>query len=316
MRMSRSPSRAAAIAAMLTLAGCEAPLILDHVEAQRGATTQRYDLFQAAAANGEAIVVVGNGGVVVTSEDDGATWTRRQLDGAPFLLDVDTCPNREFIALAAERQVWFGDSAGRSWRAAAIDTFEAVQAVTCDPRGTIWVVGSFSTIWRSDDGGESWRETSMDEDMHLTTIQFVDAQTAFMTGEFGDILRSRDGGETWARVASLPDEFYPQAAHFSDSQTGWIAGLNGTIWHTVDGGQTWTAQSTGTTAPLYGISTDGAGLFAVGGFGTVLASSPDGDWSRIDHGKPIRFYLRGILPLENDRILTVGGAGALYVIET
>jgi photosystem II stability/assembly factor-like uncharacterized protein len=137
-----------------------------------------------------------------------------------------------------------------------------------------------------------------------------------MTGEFGDILRSQDGGETWAYVASLPDEFYPQAAHFSDSQTGWIAGLNGTIWHTVDGGQTWTPQSTGTTAPLYGISTNGAGLFAVGGFGTVLASSPDGAWSRIDHGKPIRFYLRGILPLENDRILTVGGAGALYVIET
>lgn len=316
MKMSRRRSLAATIAATLALAGCEAPLVLDHVEDQRGATTQRYDLFQATATNGEALVVVGNGGAVLTSGDDGATWERQQLPGAPFLLDVETCPDQQFVALAAERQVWFGDAAGQHWRSAQIDTFEAVQAITCDPRGTIWVVGSFSTIWRSDDGAESWAETSMDEDMHLTTIQFVDAQHGFMTGEFGEIVRTQDGGETWEYLASLPDEFYPQAAHFRDVQTGWVAGLNGTIWSTVDGGETWTAQSTGTTAPLYGIAANGAGLFAVGGFGTVLAANPDGDWSRIDHGKPIRFYLRGILSLEDHRILAVGGAGALFVIET
>lgn len=315
MAIRRSPWQAIAVAASV-LAGCEAPLVLDHVEAQRGATTQRFDLFQATATNGAAIVVVGSGGVVITSDDDGATWNRQQLAGAPFLLDLTTCANQEFVALAAERQVWFGDATGRNWRVAPIDTFEAVQAITCDPRGNIWVVGSFSTIWRSEDGGETWTETSMDEDMHFTSIQFVDADNGFMTGEFGDILKTQDGGETWEYLEPLPDEFYPQAAHFSDTQIGWVAGLNGTIWHTTDGGQTWSAQPTGTTAPLYGIAANGAGLFAVGGFGTVLASNSAGEWSRVDHGKPIRFYLRGILSLDDHRILAVGGAGALFVIET
>ena len=315
MRIRRTPSGIVAVATTMMLAGCEAPLVLDHVEAQRDATTQRFDLFQATAANDDTIVVVGNAGVVVTSRDGGASWTRRQIPGAPFLLDVTTCPGGEFVALAAERQVWLGNSTGDDWRAAPIDTFEAVQAITCDPRGDLWVVGSFSTIWRSTDNGENWDESSMDEDMHFTSIQFVDADTGFMTGEFGDIVRTQDGGETWEFLAALPNEFYPQAAWFRDARTGWVAGLNGTIWKTEDGGENWVTQPTGTSAPLYGIAANGSGLYAVGGFGTVLASDRSGAWSPVDHGQPIRFYLRGILSLDDQRILAVGGAGALFVIE-
>jgi photosystem II stability/assembly factor-like uncharacterized protein len=316
MKIYRNLWRTAAIAAAVALAGCEAPLVLDNVAAQRDATTQRYDLFQATATNGNAIVVVGSGGVVITSGDDGSTWSRQALTGAPFLLDVTACSDHQFVALAARNQIWIGDAAGQAWRAAPIDTFEALQAVACDPRGRIWIVGSFSTIWRSNDLGESWAETSMDEDLHLTTIQFIDENNAFMTGEFGDIIRTQDGGESWENLEPLADEFYPQAAYFRDTETGWIVGLNGTIWSTVDGGQSWSQQSTGTTAPLYGIAANEAGLFVVGGFGTVLASSPAGDWTRVDHGKPIRFYLRGVLPLDDHRLLAVGGAGALFVIET
>lgn len=315
MRIGRSPWQAVALTSALAISGCEAPLILDHVEEQRGATTQRFDLFQATTANDNTIVVVGNAGVVLTSTDNGATWNRQQLSGAPFLLDVTTCPNNEFVALAAEREVWFADTGGSNWRSVAIDTYEYVQAIECDTNGGIWVVGSFSTIWRSDDGGASWSETSMDEDMNLTSIQFVDDAVGFVTGEFGDIFRTQDGGDTWEYMTPLPDEFYPQAAHFSDTQTGWIAGLNGTIWQTRDGGISWEQQPTDTVAPLYGIAANGTGLYAVGGFGTVLASDPSGGWNSIDHGKPIRFYLRGILSLDDHRILAVGGAGALHVIE-
>lgn len=315
-------SRSFAVAAIVTLlatlltTGCEAPLVLDHVEAQRGATTQRFDLFQAAAGNSNTLVVVGNAGVILTSSDDGTTWQRAQLAGAPFLLDITTCADDRFVALAAERQVWLGDTTGRDWKMRPLDTFEAVQAITCDPRGNIWVVGSFSTIWKSADDGESWTEASMDEDLHFTSIQFVDDNTGYMTGEFGDIVRTQDGGATWEFLQPLPDEFYPQAAHFENADSGWIVGLNGTIWATDDGAQTWTQQDSGTTAPLYGIAKADNKLFAVGGFGTLLTSSQPGTWTRVEHGQPIRFYLRGLLPLQDDRVLTAGGAGAVLVIET
>ena len=251
------------------LLACEAPLVLEHVEAQRASPTQRSDLFQDVASNGDAIVVVGSRGALLRSEDEGATWQRQVLDGQPFLMDIAVCPDGQFVALAYEQQLWVGDQAGTSWRPAAMDTYETPQALTCDPRGRVWVVGSFSTILRSDDLGETWSETSLDEDLHFTSIQFVDENNAFMTGEFGVIVRTTDGGETWKNLEPLPDEFYPQAAFFKDTQQGWITGLNGTIWATVDGGATWSQQTTGTTAPLYAIAKNGAGLFAVGAFGIV-----------------------------------------------
>jgi hypothetical protein len=61
------------VLAVAGLCACEAPLVLDHVKQQRSKTTQRSDLFQAAASNSNAIVVVGNRGVLITSRDRGET---------------------------------------------------------------------------------------------------------------------------------------------------------------------------------------------------------------------------------------------------
>jgi len=301
---------------VLGLYACEAPLVLDHVQQQRSNITQRSDLFQAAAGNGNAIVIAGNRGVLITSRDQGVTWQRRVLEDKPFLLDLTVCPDGQFIALAYENQLHIGDAQAETWRTVAIDSADVPQAVTCDPRGRIWVVGGFSSILRSDDLGETWIATSMDEDLHYTTVQFIDRDNAFMTGEFGVVVRSSDGGETWENLAPLPDEFYPQDAYFRDPQTGWIVGLNGTVLKTDDGGLSWSRQNTGTSAPLYKIVPNGTRLFAVGGFGTILQSSGNGAWSPVQHDKPIRFYLRGALGLDENQLLTAGGAGALFVIQT
>ncbi|RMF95277.1 MAG: glycosyl hydrolase [Gammaproteobacteria bacterium] len=296
------------------LAACEAPLVLDRVREQQAKPTQRSDRLQAIASNGRVAVVVGARGVVIHSALDRLDWQRQMLPGQPFLLDVDACPDGRFVALAAEQQVWIGDAEASRWEPLALDTAETPQAAACDPRGRIWVVGSFSTILRSDDGGRSWTETSMDEDLHYNAIQFVDADTAFMTGEFGVILRSDDGGQSWTSLDPLPDEFYPQAAWFSDRDQGWIVGLQGTVWHSSDGAHSWAREPTPTDAPLYGLAEADGSLYAVGAHGTVLRRAADGRWENVAHGQPIRFYLRGALGLPDGQLLTAGGAGALATI--
>lgn len=298
------------------LYACEAPLVLDHVRQQQAQSTQRSDLFQAAASNSSTVVVVGNRGVVISSADQGVTWQRLVIDGQPFMLDLTVCPDGQFVAIAFENQLHIGDAKAENWRSVTIDSMEVPQAVTCDPRGRIWVVGSFSSILRSDDLGETWTTTSMDEDLHYTNVQFIDRDNAFLTGEFGVVVRTTDGGGTWENLPPLPDEFYPQDAYFRDTQTGWVVGLNGTVLKTDDGGLSWSRQSTGTNAPLYSIVPSDTGLFAVGGFGTVLQSRGNGDWATVQHDKPIRFYLRGVVSLGNQRLLVAGGAGALFVIDT
>ena len=300
---------------LAALPACESPLVLDRVEAQRAQSTQRSDRLQAIASNGNTIVTVGGQGVVLTAAVTANDWRRQVLDGQPFLMDIATCPDGRYVALAAEQQVWIGDASGENWELRAMDTVETPQAITCDPRGRLWVVGSFSTILRSDNSGESWTESSMDEDLHYNSIQFVDADHAFMTGEFGVIVRSSDGGETWQNLDPLPDEFYPQAAFFADTQSGWIVGLTGTVWHTTDGGATWARETTDTDAPLYGLAHQDGQLYAVGAFGTVLERNATGSWQSIDHGQPIRFYLRGSLMLPAGTLLTAGGGGALFELQ-
>jgi photosystem II stability/assembly factor-like uncharacterized protein len=310
------------LTALAWLTGCEAPLELDRVGEQLQRPTQRHDLLQAAANNGEVLVVVGNRGTVITSRDGGASWQRQALAGKPFLMSVATCPDRSFVALDAARKLWFGGITGEDWESRDIDTSETVQALACDPSGRLWVVGSFSTIMNSEDRGTTWSEVSLDEDLLFTTIRFLDQNNAFLLGEFGAVVRTADGGRTWEPMEYLPDEFYPQDAHFDSVDTGWVVGLTGTVMVTTDGGNSWRRQDTGTTAPLYGVARNGDKLYVVGGNGTVLQSTireghgGDNDWSRVSHGKPIRFFLRGAVPVTDGRLLVSGGAGALHVIDT
>ncbi len=286
---------------------------MDGVEAAMQRPIHRTDRYQAIARNGANIVVVGNQGVIVRSADGGESWQRVVLPDWPALIDVQVCPNGDFVALAFAPTVFVSSDNGATWRARAIPTSESPQAMTCAPGNRIWVVGAFTTRWTSADAGANWVEQTNDEDALLTTVQFLDANNGVITGEFGTVMKTRDGGETWETMPPLVDEFYPQAAYFRDAQTGWISGLGGVILHTSDGGETWREQQTETVVPLYGLDQVGSTLYAVGGEGTLLRL--DGThWRGVEHGKPIRLYIRAIRALDDRRAIIAGVGGALHVV--
>lgn len=311
---------ALAVSIAMFLAGCEAPLVLDGVEESKRSAIRRSDSFQSVISNGSALLVVGDKGTVLSSTDKGASWERIQLENSPFLINASVCPDKSFVALDYQHNVWFSDVAGKDWQAKKIETFETPQAITCDSQGRLWVVGGFSSILRSDDGGDSWQETSMDEDLHFTTVQFIDADQGLLMGEFGVVARTLDGGESWEMLEPIPDEFYPQDAWFQTMERGWVVGLNGTVFYTEDGAASWQSQETGTKDPIYSIAANGNSLYAVGGNGLVMTckgciddASGSAGWERVDHGLPIRFYLRGVAPI-NGELWVAGGAGALHSI--
>ncbi|MCC7411544.1 MAG: hypothetical protein IT495_07925 [Gammaproteobacteria bacterium] len=298
---------------LLALSACEAPLRLDGVQARLQDPIRRFDLFQAAADNGSAILVVGGHGLAIRSTDAGASWERNVLPDWPELIDVTACADGTFAALAIEGQVWISTDSGVSWTARPFETEESAQAVTCDPGNRIWVVGSFSTILMSADAGQTWEDRSLGDDVIFNNIQFLDADHGIVLGEFGALLKSSDGGETWEQADPIPDEFYPQDAWFRDADTGWVVGLGGQVLATRDGGATWAAQPSPTVAPLYTLRNVGDTLYATGGEGTLLRL--DGEqWVRVEHGKPIRLFLRVLLPVGGDKLLVAGTAGALYVL--
>lgn len=302
------------LAAAAALVACESPLKLEGVEARAQTPIRRSDTFQKAASSRGTLVVVGNHGLVLRSTDAGATWSRQELAGWPSLIDLAACADGRLAALAAENQILVSHDGGQSWKAHALSTEEAPQGIACDPGGRLWVVGGFSTITVSADDGETWDDRSVGEDTIFTTIQFIDERNAVVFGEFGANVRSSDGGETWTRGAPLPGDFYAQDAWFADRDTGWVAGLAGQILHTVDGGASWTLQQAPLPVPIYAIEGAGGGrVYAVGGEGVLLREDA-GRWTRIEHGRPIRLLLRVLQPLDAQRLLIGGAAGALDVV--
>ncbi len=294
------------------LLGCEAPLELSGVERELQQPVHRYDQLQAAARQGEQVVVVGADGAVLVSGANSDEWQRHDIPGHPQLIDVAACPDGSYVALDTSRRLWLSENPANAWQSVAIDTTEALMDLTCDSLGRIWVVGGFSTILSSEDGGASWGEDSFGDDVQLTSVQFLDDSVGYIAGEFGMVLKTIDGGQTWEPVEVLPGDFYPQAAHFMDTERGWVVGLNGAILHTPDGGDSWESQDSGVNVPLYGVTGVGETLYAVGENGVVLRYS-DGDWQALPHGKSILSYLRSV-SAGADTLVVAGGNGALLTL--
>ena len=296
----------------LLCSGCESPLVLDEVQKAEQSPIRRTDNFQAISAFQQNIVVVGSSGIILASRDNGSTWQRHQIPSWPAFLDITSCDDGLFAALAFEGEVWLSSDGGDTWNLSRLTTEEAPQAIQCDPAGNLWVVGSFSTISISGDGGKTWTVSSQDEDVIYTDIQFFDEQTAFIAGEFGTLMKTADGGASWEFMPPMPDEFYPQSMYFEDLNKGWIAGLGGVLLATEDGGNTWETQSTGRLVTLYTMAKANGHIFVAGGEGSLFRY--DGSyWTPVDHGQTFRLYLRGIETLPDHRLIVGGPGGVLHV---
>jgi photosystem II stability/assembly factor-like uncharacterized protein len=314
LRVAQTRKYCTLVAIAVCLLGCEAPLNLAGVNQELAKPVHRYDQFQAAARNDQQMVVVGDAGTVLVSDDSGQNWQRQELPGRPLLIDLALCPDDRYVALDTMRRVWISNSSATDWQAQPIETAQAVMALTCDGQNRIWVVAGFSTILSSSDGGGSWNEDSSGDDAQLTSVQFIDDSTAFITGEFGMVLKTSNAGASWDRVADMPGEFYPQAAHFVDINQGWVVGLNGAILHTTDGGESWQSQDSGVNIPLYGITGVGESLYAVGENGFVLRYVA-GSWQELPHENNILSYLRAA-SANHDSLLVAGGNGVLFTLAT
>ena len=317
---------------LLGITACEAPLNLVNVDKELEKQVRRTDQFQALATNDQVMVAVGADGLVLTSPVNKVDWQRQSIadatndssvnslsvnnvsaNNSPMLIDIATCADQSFVALSADKSVWFSSDNGQSWSESKLPTPENMLDLTCAPDNSVWVVGSFSTLLHSDDKGTSWQAHSLNEDAMLTHIQFLDDKSVIVVGEFGLLTRSQDRGKTWSEPEFIPNDFYPQSAYFSSLNTGWVAGLDGQILYTSDGGQNWSRQETSTKSPLYQFYSINQRLFVLGDHSTVLEFTGS-DWQKAKAPKrPV--YIRDALKLSDGRLLLAGGQGLLYPLE-
>jgi len=313
LAIGKKAKKLAVLFSPLLLIGCEASLNIEKINQELDKQVRRTDQFQSLATNNQQLVAVGADGadaLVLTSSLKNIKWTRKIIARKSTLIEVVTCPDQSFVALATDKNVWRSSDHGINWQSTELPTQEDILALTCGPDNGIWVVGSFSTIMHSKDQGKTWNSNTLNEDAMLTHIRFIDDKTALVVGEFGVFSRSNDGGISWNLPEYIPNDFYVQNAHFNSIDEGWVAGLSGQILYTKDGGKKWKQQVTPTESPIYGFYKTVDSIFAFGDHSTLLELDGD-EWKRSQsQSKPV--YLRDALLINDKQLLLAGGSGSLY----
>lgn len=307
------PLLTALLASSLALAACVQAPDFGPVQAERAKPVQRNDTFQAASNNGKVLVAGTASGAIVVSSDVGKSWARQELAGPASVIALAACPDGGFVGIDFYRKLWIGDAAGQQWKAVPLDKQVDPMAVTCDPKGRIWVAGSHSTVLSSADRGATWNKQDFGEDAILTTIQFVDEQRGYITGEFGTVLTTSDGGANWTPLPAIAGDFYPYSTVFVDAQKGWSSGIGGVLLHTADGGKTWAPQPNPSGAPMYSLLRQGSELYGLGAGGQMVVLKGEA-WERFDHGLAVPAYLTSGAALDANSLLVAGAAGALHVV--
>jgi photosystem II stability/assembly factor-like uncharacterized protein len=189
------------------------------------------------AASARVVWASGAGGTIIRSEDGGASWTHRTIQGAGSLdfRDIDAVSERTAYVLS------IGE-------------------------------GEASRIYKTTDGGSSWvlQFKNGNPRAFYDAVAFRDARNGVAVGDAVDgklaILRTSDGGAHWTPVTrGMPDALEGEGA-FAASGSNialrggriWIATSKSRVFRTLDDGRTWTAAATPVAA-----ANASAGVFSI-----------------------------------------------------
>lgn len=138
-----------------------------------------------------------------------------------------------------------------------------------------------------------------------------EGETLIAVGAPNLLFTSGDGGRTWSGVPGLRATGAMLGCILKHG-TGLVVGQNGAIYRRE--GEGWTAVASGTTARLFDVDVNAAGLaVAVGAFGTILVSADAGrTWKPVDYdwattnGEGFQPHAYGVAVAPDGTITVVG----------
>ncbi len=112
-----------------------------------------------------------------------------------------------------------------------------------------WAVGSGGIILFTEDGGASWSRQYGSGSMTagIYGVEALGENKAHACGYDGLIMKRSTLGWPWNQKGSST----LRSIEFANENIGWTTGNGGAMYKTTDGGTSWTAQSLGTSSPIY-----------------------------------------------------------------
>lgn len=263
---------------------------------------------------------VGHDAVVLNTTDGGQTWSLQYSD----ILGEGAAEEGEDYADDGAYEE-YGDPYGDPY---AYDEGDAVEE-TVDTSGApfldVWcysaekavAVGGFGYFIETEDGGASWNKRMDDlrnaDGWHIYGYAPVpETDTILMVGEKGTMYRSRNGGNTWESLKSPYEGSFFGVTAIGPGQA--VAyGLQGNVWVTRDQGSTWRKVKTGVTRAINAAVVLDDGTVVLAGASGVILVSHDNMSSAALQYLADRETVSSLLPIDGDKLLMVGEAGAKVV---
>jgi photosystem II stability/assembly factor-like uncharacterized protein len=287
----RGPNRAwipAVVAGLWLLLGSSMALATESGAESQVSTARSWEnYFGVTILPSNRIVVVGDKGIVMTSDDQGHTWTRRQLKKGDKYYDLYS------VAFAADGSagwvvgdggaVYRSTDMGKTWTEQKSGTSSALLKVAVIDNQKACAVGEHGAVVCTADGGSTWNAQTV-KDLVYFDVVFTDANDGWAVGEFGTTIHSADAGKTWtvksgAQRLSTADPYFTVA--FGGNTDGLVLGLDGANMATTNGGQSWQTSQ----FPNWHDSFFTAVPLPSGGADNFYAAGENGAAARIDHGK-------------------------------
>ena len=267
-------------------------------------------LLDAAATNGN-LVVVGGRGHILTSTDNGSSWQQAEVPNRGALTGVYFLDRDLGWVVGHDSVILRTSDGGKTWEIVhwAPEEESPLLDVWFSDADNGFAIGAYGSFYRTSDGGATWSFEPINEwDFHLNHIARAADGRLYMAAEAGMIYRSDDGGETWAELPS-PYEGSFFGTLPLDGDTVLVFGLQGHLFRSDDAGESWTPIETGTTTML----TDGIrladGTIVISGLGGTLLVSSDGGSSFELSPQPDRRGVSAIVEAGDGQLLMVGEFG-------
>lgn len=257
-------------------------------------------------------------GLLLVTRDGGATWTELDQTSLPAIKQLRFFDVLHGIAAGDSSPlfpsgVFFTKDGGKSW-----------QPLPTDANGH-WLTADFPDLRSGGVAGTGGRFASLMRgrvvnpptieigNRAFRAMRLVLPTDGWLVGDGGLVMTTRDLGASW----QLPPGELPETVRENFDFAGvavfgpqvWVVGTPGTrIVRSSDGGQTWKLVPTGQAAPLRAITfVDADAGYAVGDFGTILATTDGGRSWHVQRRGGERAALVVVMPREFDVPLELVG---------
>jgi photosystem II stability/assembly factor-like uncharacterized protein len=260
---------------------------------------------------GSSLVTVGERGHILVSNDEGRSWSQKQIPTRSQLTAVFFTDEKHGWAVGHDAVILSTIDGGESW------SLQHQDKQYDDPLLDVWfrdrnngiAIGAYGLYLSTDNGGKSWDKRHIsDDDFHLNGITSVSDADLFIAAEQGHLYHSEDGGYNWSEMVSpYAGSFFGITAISQDSLL--LYGLRGNLYRSANKGQNWEKIDTTTEASLMNALVQKNGNIHIVGLGGNILTSLDNGYSFVLQTREDRKALTSITETTDGTLVTSGSAG-------